>query len=152
MKNKNKKFQIIIVLFFLVVLGFVWFWLGKRKTKLAEEQTIKEIKTTVDRNLSKKGDQIDLKKLNSEYKNNIKQINKFLRDFSFDNSDFERLADFQKNLLSLKVPKEFKDLHLSLMIALNKLKDYDKNKDEEKKQEFENIINEIQTKYVWLNE
>jgi hypothetical protein len=95
---------------------------------------------------------VDLKKLEEEYKAGTKNI---LTDYSAlllsDNLSLEIVETDKNKLLGLKVPAEFKDLHLNFVLAVSKMEDYLKNGKDEDKAASQRMISEIKANYVWLN-
>jgi len=91
-------------------------------------------------------------KLVSDYKSGV---NKFLADYwrVIEEKDIsiEEGQRLKSRLLELKVPADFKELHLSLAMALTKLEDYLKNEDENGKEESRQMVGQATTSYDWLN-
>lgn len=77
----------------------------------------------------------------SDYANLIKS-----NDFTIDD-----LKETENKILSLKVPTEYKDLHINFILSIAKMKQYLEEGEEEKKQESEDIIRDIKLNYDWIN-
>lgn len=101
---------------------------------------------------NKSQEKVDLKKLEEEYKTGTKNI---LTDYSAllesNNLNLEIVEADKNKLLDLKVPGQFKDLHLNFVLAVSKMEDYLKNGKEEDKADSQRMISEIKADYVWLN-
>lgn len=86
------------------------------------------------------------------YKAKVKIILANYYRFASDESlDLEQVEKTKSELLSLKVPTEFMDAHLELILALDKMENYFENKDEELKKESLKIIEKIKNENNWLN-
>ena len=63
----------------------------------------------------------------------------------------EFINQTKNQLLALKMPTKYKDLHLDLILAMTKMEDYLEDGDEGKKAESEELIQQAKTEYEWLN-
>ncbi|MEA3463861.1 MAG: hypothetical protein U9R14_02200 [Patescibacteria group bacterium] len=96
---------------------------------------------------------VDIGLLAKTYKTEVKVIlNNYLRQIQ-DKSILtaEYTKQIKSQLLDLKMPTEFKDLHLNLVLALDKMEDYLINGGEEKLQDSQELINQVKEEYEWLN-
>ena len=95
---------------------------------------------------------VDLKQLESDYKSEAKGI---LDDYSVliskENLKVEEVKIIRDRLLGLKVPAEFKDLHLSLVLAVAKIEKSLADDSKEGRIAGREAINEIKANYTWLN-
>lgn len=96
--------------------------------------------------------QVDLKKLEEEYRVETKNI---LTDYSAlleaNNLSIDKVEADKNKLLDLKVPVQFKDLHLNFVLAVSKMEDFLKNGKSEDRDASRRMISEIKTNYIWLN-
>jgi hypothetical protein len=95
---------------------------------------------------------VDLKQLESDYKSEAKGI---LNDYSLliskENLKVEEVKIIRDRLLGLKVPAEFKDLHLNLVLALAKMSESVNEAEVKEKEASAKLIQDLKAKYVWLN-
>ena len=61
------------------------------------------------------------------------------------------VSDLKNRLMAMKVPPKFKDLHLNLVLAMNKFSNFIETNDEEEKEESQILINQAKADYDWLN-
>lgn len=96
---------------------------------------------------------IDLGLLEKNYKTQTKVIlANYLRLAQDEESlNIEQVRQTREQLLALKVPTQFKDLHLNLVLALTKMEDFLTGGDREKKIASQQLINEAKANYIWLN-
>jgi len=139
-KNMSKKLKILIVLSVIILALFLYLVLTSRPLDGgAGAKAINQPDKTKE-------------KLVSDYKSGV---NKFLADYwrVIEEKDIsiEEGQRLKSRLLELKVPADFKELHLSLAMALTKLEDYLKNEDENGKEESRQMVGQATTSYDWLN-
>ncbi|MDD5290827.1 MAG: hypothetical protein PHZ04_01800 [Patescibacteria group bacterium] len=135
----SKKLKILIVLLVIILALFLYLVLTSRPLDggagVKANNQANEIK----------------EKLISDYKNNASRI---LTDYwqLAEGKDIPvEEGEYLKNrLLELKVPADFKELHLNLVMALTKLNNYLENGDEEEKEESEQMVNQSASEYDWL--
>jgi len=139
-KNMSKKLKILIVLSVIILALFLYLVLTSRP-----------LDGGAGANVDNQADEIR-EKLVSDYKNSVSRI---LTDYwqLVQGKDIPaEEGEYLKNrLLELKVPADFKELHLNLVMALVKLEDYLKNGDEKKKEESGQLVNQASSDYDWLN-
>lgn len=110
--NKSKIFIFFIIVFLSAAL-FVFIWSSQKKADVPEisNQPAEEEKAPEPVLVSKE-----------DYKNSVKDIMSFYW-FSFENLDqqekLKSVEGAREKILNLAVPAEFKDLHLSLAISLD---------------------------------
>ncbi len=101
---------------------------------------------------NKEQEKVDLKKLEEEYKAGTKNI---LADYStlLEDKDLslDKVEVDKNKLLGLKVPGQFKDLHLNFVLAVSKMEDYLKTGKSEDRAASQRMIGEIKANYIWLN-
>jgi len=139
-KNMSKKLKILIVLSVIILALFLYLVLTSRPLDGgAGAKAINQPDKTKE-------------KLVSDYKSGV---NKFLADYwrVIEEKDIsiEEGQRLKSRLLELKVPADFKELHLSLAMALTKLEDYLKNEDENGKEESRQMVGQATTSYDCLN-
>lgn len=61
------------------------------------------------------------------------------------------LSDIKAELLSIIVPKEFMNLHIGLVLVVDKLIDYSNSKNKLTLEQANSIISEAKNRYDWLN-
>lgn len=64
----------------------------------------------------------------------------------------EKTSYLRNHLMEMKVPTKFKDLHLNLVLALNKMDSYINDRKEEEKLTSIDLIKEAKINYEWLND
>lgn len=96
---------------------------------------------------------IDLVKLESEYKNRTKEIiDGFLKLLEPEQAPtIEQVVSAKETLLALRVPTQFKDLHLALVLAMDKTLNFISGKDAKGKVASQEIIRQAKNSYDWLN-
>ncbi|MFA4833493.1 MAG: hypothetical protein WC619_01435 [Patescibacteria group bacterium] len=135
----SKKLKILIVLLVIVLVLFLYLVLTSRPLDggagVKADNQADEIK----------------EKLVSDYKNSA---NRILADYwqlvQGKDVPAEEGGYLKNRLLELKVPADFKELHLNLVMSLTKLEDYLKNGDEKEKEESGRLMNKATTSYDWL--
>ena len=116
---------------------------------------------------------IDLVKLEADYKANVKKAlfdydqilveagldaedSLLLDETSFIAGDHEalavNLAELKVNLMDLKVPEEFRDLHVDLVLSLSYLKQALENQDDSARAEGLAMLRGARSEYSWLSE
>ena len=89
-----------------------------------------------------------------DYKAEIKKIFTAYEKLSQDNNlTTEKIAELKDRLLALKgLPAKFKVLHINLVLALDRMADYLKQKNQQEKNSGQQIINQLKANYSWLND
>ena len=116
---------------------------------------------------------VDLVKLEANYKANVKkalldydqilveaglgsQDSLLLDETSFVAGDHEtlviNLAELKISLMDLKVPEEFRDLHVDLVLSLSYLKEALENQDDSARAEGLAMLRGARSEYSWLSE
>ena len=103
-------------------------------------------------NVFKNEERADLIKLENDYKAAAKAI---LADYSNSiqvaDAKADQIGKAKSELLTLKVPTKFKDLHLNLVLAMVKMENFFASRDENEKIASQQMINQIKVNYAWLN-
>jgi hypothetical protein len=90
--------------------------------------------------------------LEANYQNKASQIftdyEKLLQDKNF---TVEKITELKNELLGLKVPAKFKELHIQFVQALDKMENYLSRKDEQEKNTSQQMINQLKADFGWLN-
>lgn len=94
---------------------------------------------------------IDLAALNEEYRGGISEA---LAEFSAlkegADLDVSRIEEIKNKALDLRVPGEFKDLHLDFVLAMVRIEDFIQTGSEEAKIAGEELIEKIKSSYPWI--
>lgn len=94
--------------------------------------------------------QVDLVKLDLNYRQQTRSIVTRFSQMGDDAAEHQ-VAELKRELLELFVPGKFKQLHVSLVFAMNQRLDYIQGGDQNKKIASENAVNQAKTDYAWLN-
>lgn len=70
---------------------------------------------------------------------------------SHNNFTEKNIIEIKNKLLDLKVPIKFKELHLQFILAINKMENYLRLKDEQEKKHSLKAVNQLKADYSWLN-
>ncbi|MDD5031748.1 MAG: hypothetical protein PHR36_01750 [Patescibacteria group bacterium] len=136
----SKKLKILIILLAVIFALFLYLVLTSRPLD-------GNVKTEADN----QSDEIKEKLIN-DYKNNANRILADYRQLTEgENVSAEEGGYLKSRLLELKVPADFKELHLNLVMALTKLNDYLKTGNEKEREESERLISQAKLNYDWLN-
>lgn len=94
----------------------------------------------------------DLGLLEKNYKIQVKLIlDNYLRLMAQDEeSELGQISQAKEQLLSLKVPAKFKDLHLNLVLAMTQMEEYARDKNGNTKEQSGRIISAAKNQYEWL--
>jgi len=145
--TKQSKFLFIIIIIALICVIFLMLTL--KKVSVNEEKNISNYKQ------EKQLKTINIAKLESDYKNNLKPIfNDFEKIFNNTNAsstDIEKIAKLKVELIKLKVPEQFKKLHLELVFAFSDAINFFENNQKDKKKEIISLIQKSKENYRWLN-
>jgi len=120
---------------------------------ITKQEANKENKSAEQDNNQQTDKPIDMGLLTKAYQMEVKVIlNNYLRQ-SQDESliTVDDVSRTKNSLLALKMPVQFKDLHLNLVLAMDKMEDYLISGDEEKLLESEKLISQMKEEYEWLN-
>lgn len=134
MTKRAKILFIIFVLFFLVVAYLI--------VNSERSQVIKSVS-------EKKTEKVSNEKLVADYKEKIKPIFAVCKNMALGNVSVKDLSDAKNNLLGLKVPREFMELHYNLAMFMDKI--MATAGDQKKNIANQTIINQISTQYNWIN-
>jgi len=89
---------------------------------------------------------VDLVALAEEYKDKIIEIMPAYEELATSESaDVTTINSLREKLLNLKMPADFKNLHIELVLLLDKMEEGFNSA------EFEKRLNEIKAQYNWLN-
>ncbi|MDD4271765.1 MAG: hypothetical protein PHF50_03085 [Patescibacteria group bacterium] len=90
--------------------------------------------------------------LESNYKAKAKEFFTAYENLIKDNSfTGQNIAELKNNLLDLKVPLKFKELHIQFVLALTRMENYLNQEDEREKSASLQAINQLKADYSWLN-
>lgn len=63
----------------------------------------------------------------------------------------EKITELKSKILALKVPAKFKELHINFILALTKLENYLIREDDREKISSQEMSDQLQADYNWLN-
>ena len=133
----KKKYLFLILLILLVLLIALYIVFTPEKTDYylkLEESIAKESKVNVVINAS-------------DYKKEILPILNSYLDLLENNSfSEENILNLKTNILEIKVPKNYKELHLNIILALERMEEFIKTENEEDKISSVNLLNEAKKK------
>jgi hypothetical protein len=134
--TKRDKFFI-----FLIVIGLIFFVY----IILSSEPT--------SNNKNVENNNVELQGIEDEYKTQLKPlVQEYKKIIAEDEPDIEAIKTTKDNLLALTVPTKYKDLHIKIALALLKMEEFIKEKDQLFKTESNNLINEALANNNWLEE
>jgi len=95
---------------------------------------------------------VDLIKLEKDYEKYFKRIFNEYEQISADNQlNIDLVKKTKEEILNLKVPAKYKDLHIDFILALVKMENYFSGGDNKEKAASLNAIKQIRENYLWLN-
>ena len=147
--SKKTTFFIFLIIILLIMVVYLIFG----PTTDNQNQAINYKQTDNQNNNQQVDKPIDMGLLTKAYQMEVKVIlNNYLRQTQ-DKSILtaEYAEQIKSQLLDLKMPTKFKDLHLNLVLALDKMEDYLIDGSEEKLQTSQELINQAKEEYEWLN-
>ncbi len=131
----SKKLKILVVLLVIILVLFLYLVLTSRPLDGGA------------------GVKVDNQALVSDYKDSAKKI---LADYwqlaGSKDTTVEEVEYLRNQLLGLKgIPKDFQELHINLVTALDKLNNYLENGDEKEKEESGQMVSQATADYDWLS-
>ena len=63
----------------------------------------------------------------------------------------QNITELKTKLLELKVPAQFKELHIKFVLALTRMENYLSQKNEQEKSDSFQAVNQLKADYSWLN-
>ena len=137
----SKKEKILLFLLIMVLAAFLYLIITSESDVIKNKEAV---------NLEK--DDNYLEELENNYKQKASEIlSGYLELLKTSNFNIEQINNIRNELLDLKVPVEYKDLHLSLILAINKMENYLLTGVEQIKTESWQIINRARANYKWLD-
>jgi hypothetical protein len=104
-----------------------------------------------DRPVAEEGIQQDAGAMAEKYTGQLKFLVADYREaISNDELDTEKIKNIKNSILDLMVPAQYRDLHVQIVLALVKMEEFVKNKDQAYKIESSNLINEALANNSWL--
>jgi len=95
---------------------------------------------------------VDLARLENNYKKNAKLIfNDFIQLTDGKDITLEQIKQIKARLLDLKVPADYKEFHIKLLLAIVKMENYLDNKNSTDKEESRKIISQTKLANPWIN-
>jgi cell division protein FtsB len=90
--------------------------------------------------------------LEAEYKLKTKEFFTAYENLIKNNNFTEKnITELKNNLLALRVPAQFKELHIKFVLILTKMENYLNQKDEREKSDSLQAANQLKADYSWLN-
>jgi len=94
---------------------------------------------------------INIKKMEEQYRAEIKiKFDDFYSYLSSSTSDSGKLESIKSGILALRVPTKYKDLHLKLVLAIDKLENYGRLGKLDDKKSSQNILDQIKIENKWI--
>ena len=139
-----KKITIFIILIFVLLLS---------ACSITEPKVDEENKSAEQSNNQQVSEPIDIGLLTKVYQMEVKVVlNNYLRQTQDESLiTVDDVSQTKNSLLTLKMPVQFKDLHLNLVLAMDKMEDYLIDGDEVKLRESRELIRQAKEEYEWLN-
>lgn len=152
----TKELKILSILFFSVFLLAIYISFESRLVPVTEQET--QNQKTEKKVIEKPKEKVDMAVLNNEYKEKTKT---FLTNYEKLVSDKDNLTEIsskinevnklEEDLMGLTVPEEYKNLHFSFILALNKIENYADTGDQNVVNDGFNMIENMKNQYSWLN-
>jgi len=143
MTKKNKFLLVLVGVIFLIFLYLVI------TSELATVEFVNEISDKQIKDINV----VSADELRDNYKEGTRGIlSQYLKIISGDEITVEQIENIRNQLLDLKVPTEFKDLHLNLVLALTKMETYLEKGDIDEKINSQQLISQAKANYKWLSE
>ncbi|NTU98471.1 hypothetical protein HGA64_00475 [Candidatus Falkowbacteria bacterium] len=93
---------------------------------------------------------VDLVKLDNDYRASLKSIVSRYENLK-DQSPVEQFSGLRNELLSLRTPAKFRELHINLVFAFDQRIESIKTGDQQKKVASDATISKARSEYSWLN-
>jgi lipopolysaccharide export LptBFGC system permease protein LptF len=139
----SKKLKIFLVLAIVAVFLFFYLLITSESFKREADDKINNLRGKT----SETQEQIT-----ASYKISVAKIISDYSRLESENITVSEIKSTKEKILSLKVPAEFRDLHLNLIMALDDMENYFSGKGDSGKTESEKIINQAKTDNGWLVE
>ncbi|MFH0955685.1 MAG: hypothetical protein V1801_00495 [Candidatus Falkowbacteria bacterium] len=137
MEKKQKTLIFLLLILFLLILYLIF--------------TSESVRETT--NFAPQIKQDDSVSLETGYKLKAKEFFIIFENLIKNNSFAEEnIAELKNKLLDLKVPVKFKELHIRFVLALTRMENYLRQKDEQEKGSSLQEINQLKADYSWLND
>ena len=134
----NKKLKVLLLLLAILLLLILYLI-------LTSESVRDEIKPAPAKNQA-------AVQLENNYTTKVKELfNDYLKMVQADSFTLESLAALKNKILDLKVPAKFKELHITLVLALVKMENYLNLQNEQEKIFSQQMVNQLKADYDWLN-
>ncbi|KKQ60296.1 MAG: hypothetical protein US81_C0025G0003 [Parcubacteria group bacterium GW2011_GWE2_38_18] len=96
---------------------------------------------------------VDLIQLENDYKIKTKAlVDSYLLLLQSDSLDLEKLKQIKEQLMSLKVPDKYKDLHIGLVLSIDSVNEAEQGGEKSKKMASIEVLNKEKANYSWLNQ
>ncbi len=145
--TKQSKFLFIIIIIALICVIFLM--LSLKKVSVNEEKNISDYKQEKQLKI------VNIAKLESDYKNNLKPIfgdfEKIFNNTNASSTDIEKITKLKVELIKLQVPEQFKKMHLELVFAFSDAINFFESNQKNKKKEIIFLIQKTKENYKWLN-
>jgi len=138
--SKKANFFIFLIIVLLAVLCLI----------IISETIQKSDQQQVNKNDNK--NQVKNEQLENNYKEQVKLIfARYLELVEGESYSYEQISIIKSELLNLKVPTKFKDLHLDLVFIMTKMEDYLTEGSEAARTESQQLVSRVKANYMWLN-
>ncbi len=139
--TKNIKILIFSLLILFLLVLYLIFTSGSIKETSVPADTAEQIKKD------------DMVLLENDYKSKTKEFFGAYENLIKDNNfTEENVTELKNKLLNLMVPVKFKELHIQFVLALTKMENYFRQKDEQEKSDSLRAVNQLKADYSWLND
>lgn len=136
-KLAKTKYLYLSIIFLLIVVVLISLFIFFRRSNSIQINQTNTSKTDTSRELTFDAD---------DYKNSAREL--FARLLP---ANPRVAAEIKQELLSMKVSKDFKDVHFSLVMASVSLEDYSLSGNEDSLAKAQSILSKLQEDYSWLN-
>jgi len=137
----SKKEKILLFLLVMILVTFIYLIITSESSIIKNKETEN----------FKENDNY-LEELEDSYKQKVSEIlSKYLKLAEGSDFNIKQINDVRNELLNLKMPAKYKDLHLSIVLAINKMENYLLAGNEQIKMESQQIINQVKANYIWLD-
>jgi len=141
-KFKDKKMLLIFIIVLLVVVGIIFAANQDRRKEFVSESAAGNQDKTKENNV----------KIEEEYRSGVRKVFSKLVEFEKkDEKSTATISEIKTELLNLRVPKEYKNLHVNILFSILKIEQYVSGGNPKEKAESEQYINRAKEENPWLN-
>ncbi len=143
-----KQIKILLVLFVIAIAAILYLIIASKPVNNlnGKDDKIQQAKTQQARQ------EVDLDQLKNDYKQKFKEVfDSYLSITQSTPFSIEEIYQIKNQLLDLKVPTEFKDLHIDFLFVITKMENFLETNNIVEKENSQELINKIKDNYNWLN-